>query len=206
MKIKTVVVGPIETNCHILCGTSTSIVIDPGAELSKIMRDTDGIALPITHIIYTHGHWDHTGVGRELKKATGAKLLMCKDDLNMLNMAATPTGLMFGAVGDPGVPDTFVCDGDKIRSGDMELVVLQTPGHSPGSISLLTEKILFSGDTLFKDSVGRTDLPGGDQHIIISSIRKKLFVLPDDVTVFPGHGGITNIKYEKKFNPYVSML
>ncbi len=190
MNLKSLTVGPLATNCYILSDT-TAIVIDPGAEPEIILSELDKLSVKLTHIIYTHAHWDHTGAGYELKKQTGAEVLMGKNEVDIF------------IEGETAGPDRLLEDGDHISSDGMELKVLQTPGHTPGSISLYLNTWLFSGDVIFFNSIGRTDLPGGDYGELEKSIRDKIYALDDNVKIFPGHGPETAVGWEKKNNPFV---
>ena len=207
MIIKAMPVGPIMANCYIVgCEqTKKAAVIDPGDEAEMILDTLKGLDLTAECIINTHGHFDHVGANLEMKEATGAPLVIHKDDAPMLDhvkQAAAAFGL---AVDNSPEPDRMVADGDEIEVGNLCFRVIHTPGHSPGGMSLLCEKALFVGDTLFQGSIGRTDFPGGDFDTLISSIQKKLFVLPDDVKVYTGHGPATSIGQEKRTNPFCRM-
>lgn len=207
MIIKCLAVGPIMANCYVLgCErTQGAVVIDPGEEADRILWTLEDLGLKVKYIINTHGHFDHAGANQELKNATGAPLLIHKEDAEMLSHlseAAAAFGLQ--AENSPP-PDQTIEEGDMIRFGDYELKVIHTPGHSPGGISLYTNGYLFVGDTLFAGSIGRTDFPGGDFKTLKSSIQNKLFPLGDDVRVFTGHGPETTIGEEKRFNPFVGV-
>ena len=204
MIIKSLAVGPIMANCFILgCEqTKKAVVIDPGDEGEKILLSLAEDKLSVEHIINTHGHFDHVGANRMMKDATGADLLIHALDAPMLN-SLSETAASFGlSVKNSPPPDKNVVDGDVISFGSIELKVIHTPGHSPGGISLYVDGYVFVGDTLFQGSIGRTDLPGGDYPTLISAIREKLFVLGDDVRVFPGHGPETSIGVERQYNPF----
>jgi len=205
--IKSLPVGPIMANCYILgCkDTSAAIVIDPGDDVDKILLVLAEAKLKVKYIVDTHGHFDHVGGNRKLKEATGADLLIHADDLPMLNHLQDAAA-SFGLSSDNSPPpDRLLADGDSISCGSITLQVLHTPGHSPGGISLFTPGSVFVGDTLFAGSIGRTDLPGGNFDVLKTSIHNKLFVLPDDVTVYPGHMGTTTIGQEKRHNPFVGL-
>ncbi len=203
MIIKSLTVGPIMANCYILgCEeTSAAIVVDPGDDVDKILLVLAEAKLKVKYIINTHGHFDHVGGNLKLKETTGADILI-HPMLNHLQEAAASFGL---SSDNSPAPDRLLKDGDNISCGSITLQVLHTPGHSPGGISLFTQGSVFVGDTLFAGSIGRTDLPGGDFNILKSSIHNKLFVLPDDVTVYPGHMGTTTIGEEKRHNPFVGL-
>jgi glyoxylase-like metal-dependent hydrolase (beta-lactamase superfamily II) len=197
-------VGPLQANCFIVgCEqTRKAVVIDPGGDADIILNALAKDKLTLTAIINTHGHFDHVGANKALQVATGATLMMHKLDAPMLQESvgsAAAWGLNVEASPEPG---RFLEEGDVIECGDIQLKVLHTPGHSAGGISLYTHGAVFVGDTLFSGSIGRTDLPGGDYDTLISSIKSKLFTLPDDTEVYTGHMASTTISQEKKFNPF----
>lgn len=204
MIIKLLEVGPLMANCYIIgCETTrVAAVIDPGDEAARILDTAGEKNLKIDYIINTHGHFDHVGANRKLKEATGAQLMIHRQDVPMLRSVSASAAVWGLKAEDSPDPDRILEDGNTIRVGDITLAVIHTPGHSPGGISLHTDKCVFVGDTLFAGSIGRTDFPGGDFNTLISSIRKKLFVLGDDVRVLTGHGPDTTIGREKQFNPF----
>jgi len=205
MIIKKLTVGPIMANCFILgCEkTKEAVVIDPGDEADRILWALSELGLTVKYIINTHGHFDHVGGNKEIKEATGADILINSFDAPMLSQLSAAAASFGLSVKNSPPPDQTLEDGDTISFGTITLKVIHTPGHSQGGIALFTDGNLFVGDTLFAGSIGRSDLPGGDLHTLISSIRNKLFVLDDDVRVFPGHGPETTIGQEKRTNPYV---
>lgn len=205
MIIKSLTVGPIMANCFILgCDdTKEAVVIDPGDDINKILLALSESKLTVKKIINTHGHFDHVGANKDLKNTTGAELLIHKADAPMLeelNMAASAFGM---SVENSPPADAYINDGDIISFGNMSIKVLHTPGHSPGSVSLLVEnECVFAGDTLFAGSIGRTDLPGGSYDTLISAVKEKLFTLDDNIKVYCGHGPETTIGREKQYNPF----
>ena len=203
MKIETLTVGPLGVNCYILHdGKGKGVVIDPGDEGAQIMATVKRLGIKVTHIINTHGHFDHIGANGYLKEATGAPLLIHDSDAEMLDRADIAAA-RFGLKADPSpAADRLISDGDTIESGSMELAVIHSPGHSPGGICLHTAEFLITGDTLFAGSIGRSDLPGGDQDQLLESVRSRLFVLGDTVEIYPGHGPTSTIGYEKNHNPF----
>ncbi|QTA86793.1 MBL fold metallo-hydrolase [Desulfonema magnum] len=204
MIIKVLEVGPIMANCYILgCEeTKECAVIDPGDETDRILLALAESALKVKYILNTHGHFDHVGGNKKMKDATGADILIHPLDAPMLNsLSASAANWGFSADDSPA-PDRTIEDGDTISFGNITLKVLHTPGHTPGGVSFYTNGNIFAGDTLFQGSIGRTDFPGGDYETLISGVRNKLFVLEDDVNVFPGHGPATTIGREKRFNPF----
>jgi hydroxyacylglutathione hydrolase len=205
--VKELTVGPIMANCFILgCEeTKEAAVIDPGDEADRILMTLAKSALTVKYIINTHGHFDHVSANKRLKEATGADILIHPLDAPMLNqLAAAASAWGFSSENSPP-PDRMLEDGDVVTVGNIELTVLHTPGHTPGGISLYTDGAVFVGDTLFAGSIGRTDFPGGDFDTLKSSIQRKLYTLNDDVAVYPGHMGMTNIGREKRTNPFVRM-
>ena len=210
MIIKSLPVGPIMANCYILgCEeTAAAVVIDPGDDVDKILLALAESKLTVNYIINTHGHFDHVGGNRQLKEATGADILIHAGDAPMLGHLKEAAA-SFGLSSDSSpAPDRLLEDGDSLSFGKITLQVLYTPGHSPGGISLYIPGVpgaVFVGDTLFAGSIGRTDLPGGNFDILKRSIHDKLFVLPEAVTVYPGHMGNTTIGREKRTNPFVGI-
>ncbi len=204
MIINNLTVGPIMANCFIVgCeNTREAAVIDPGDEPDKILLTLAGLKLKVKYIINTHGHFDHVGGNKKMKDATGADILIHSLDAPMLGYIAKSASAWGMNGEDSPPPDLMLKDGDEVKFGDITLKVIHTPGHSPGGISLYSDGVVFVGDTLFAGSIGRTDFPGGDFDTLISSIRKKLFVLGDDVRVFTGHGPETTIGAEKRYNPF----
>lgn len=186
--------------------TGDAVVIDPADNTKEILAEAQKNKLRINYIINTHGHVDHTGGNAEMQKLTGAKIIIHEDDAPML--ASTPAMIlrMFGAKQSPSA-DILVKDGDIISVGNVALKVIHTPGHSPGGMCLYTHGYVFSGDTLFVEAVGRTDLPGGSWQVMYKSIQERLFSLPDDTKVMPGHNygrtPTSTIGHEKKNNPSV---
>jgi hydroxyacylglutathione hydrolase len=208
MLLSTVVVTEFMTNCFILGDDKThhAFVIDPGGEADKILRQIESMGLEVIAIVNTHAHVDHIGAIRQIKDATGAQIMMHRDELPLLQ-AASRMGRLFGIhIEQPPDPDRFLSEGEEISLGNgISLSVLETPGHSPGGITLVTsdKKLCFAGDTLFAGSIGRTDLPGGDYHTLIASIKTKLIPLGDDVKVMPGHGPATTVGAERRYNPFL---
>jgi len=203
--LKSLAVGPIMANCYIIgCeSTKSAAVIDPGDEADRILKELAKDGLTLKYIINTHGHFDHVGGNYDLKKASGADIVIHPADEPMLaDLVKTAAAFGLSAQNSPA-PDRTVQEGDTISFGDITLRVLDTPGHSPGGISLHTDNMVFVGDTLFAGSIGRTDLPGGDFQTLISSIKTKLFPLGDDTKVYTGHGPATSIGQEKRANPFL---
>lgn len=204
MHVKQIPVGPLQTNCFILqCDqTSQAVIIDPG-DISQVLLD----AIQPFHIkgVYlTHGHFDHIGGVNRIIGETGAPLFIHEDDSVMLTDARANSSFLFGGNILVDYPAEYLKEGDIITFGECSLRVFHTPGHSKGSISFYAENdCIIAGDTLFRMSVGRWDFPGGDYDTLMSSIRKTFLSLPDDVTVYPGHGEATTIGFERLHNQFL---
>jgi hydroxyacylglutathione hydrolase len=201
------VVGPIQSNCYILgCErTREAAVIDPGGDADRILITLAKDKLRCLYIINTHGHFDHSADNKRLKEVTGAQLLIHPADAPMILHQSMGGGMWGLHVDNSPPPDRYLGEGDIITFGDISLKVLHTPGHSPGGISLVTDKMVFVGDTLFAGSIGRTDFPGGDEEGLLRNVRSKIFPLGDDVVVYPGHGPKTTVGRERKTNPFFSI-
>lgn len=203
MIIKTVVVGPLQVNCHIIGDEETgkAMVIDPGDEPDMILDVIRKNKLTVEYIICTHGHFDHVGAVGDLQKETGARIVMNEEDLNIYDSAAE-LAHYFGLELEPQpAPHIFLNEGDNINVGTLIFTVFQSPGHSPGGIVLYGEGVAVTGDTLFAGSIGRTDLPGGDEKKIGKSLGR-LFSLPGNTVVLCGHGPSSTIGKELKDNPF----
>jgi glyoxylase-like metal-dependent hydrolase (beta-lactamase superfamily II) len=202
MRYKLIVVGGLETNCGLVyCPAGKECaVVDPGAEPERIIAAIAEEGLRPVLLINTHGHVDHTGANREIKDKYGLPLLIHAADKDYLGRTHNLELSLFLGAHDSPPADRLLADGDVIEVGRGRLRVLHTPGHTPGGICLLGDGFLLSGDTLFFEGVGRTDLPGGDPRRLVSSIRDKLMTLPDDIVVLPGHGPLTTIGQERAAN------
>ena len=179
------------------------ILVDPSAPSEELLNDIRELALRITCIVNTHGHGDHIGGNEWFRQRLSTKLAIHEDDAAML----PDDKKNLSSYMDSPIPahhaDVILHDGDILPMGKYQIKVIHTPGHTKGCICLLVDKFLISGDTLFEQSIGRTDFPGGSHEQIIHSIKTKLFVLDEDVVVYPGHGPRTSIGMEKKSNPFV---
>jgi len=203
-EIHTLVVGQLQTNCYLITSRSEAIIVDPGDEPERILKFIKDIHTLPTRIVATHTHFDHVLGVDGVRKSTKVPFLIHSDDLPMLqSMQSRVRQFMGFEVPPPPKVDGYVKDNDLLRVGDETIRVIHTPGHSPGSISLLGDRFVLTGDALFNQSIGRTDLPGGDLETLIRSIRNRLFKLDDDTTVYPGHGRETTIGDEKLANPFV---
>ena len=207
MRITNLPSGALQANTYLAVDEKTNegFIVDPGGYnkvLTKEVRDND---VKIKYIILTHGHSDHIcGVNEHKAEFPDAKIVAYKDEEAMLDNPNLNQSPGFG-VPYSTKADILVSDGDELKVGDVTLKFIHTPGHTEGGMCIYVKeaKALFSGDTLFRQSIGRTDFPGGSYKEIMDSIRKKLFLLPDDTNVFPGHMGTTSIGFEKENNPFV---
>lgn len=204
MIVETLPVGMIQANCYLLGDESTreAVVIDPGGDSPVILKALMAKGLKPSAILVTHGHFDHVEGLASLKRATGAPIFVHRSDLPLVR-GMSSQGKMFGIrAEDAPEPDRFLEDGETVAVGQLEVKVLHTPGHSPGSLCYLAGKAVFVGDLLFAGSIGRTDFEGGDYAVLIRSVRTKIFTLPDDTVVYPGHGPATTVSMEKRTNPF----
>lgn len=208
MIVKQLLLSKMDTFCYILGDekSRTCALIDPAFDTDRILATVDEAGLKVKHIINTHGHSDHCAGNDAIKSATGARLMIHAADAEKLGKLLHSTfSRILGGKGSPP-PEITLEDGDTILIGDIQLTVLHTPGHTPGSICVYTAGHVFTGDTLFVQAVGRTDLPGGSSHQLISSVHRKIYTLPDDTVVWPGHHyGPTpssTVKIERETNPF----
>ncbi len=208
MKIESLVLNEIETNCYLLAceETGKGIVIDPGGEAGKIKEKIDEWKLKVKYIVNTHGHIDHIAANREVKEFQENEPLICihQEDAKMLNDAQKNLSLFVGQTGNSPPPDVLLKEGDRVEAGTLLLEVIHAPGHTEGGICLKSGDKIFTGDTLFAGGIGRTDLPGGSLETLLSSIRKKLLVLDERIKIYPGHGPSSTLGREKKNNPWLS--
>jgi hydroxyacylglutathione hydrolase len=203
--VKGMVVGVFQENCWVIGNrrTGEAVCIDPGDQPDEILAMARDMGVTIKAIANSHAHVDHILGVRGVQSVTGAKFYMHQEE-RPIAARAVETAQMFGQPAEPPPDaDFFPEDGDSIEVAGVKLTVIHTPGHTPGSLSYYSEGLLFSGDTLFAGSIGRTDLPGGDYDQEMASIIDKLLVLPDDTVVLPGHMMETRIGAEKEMNPFV---
>lgn len=209
MKVQTFAVGALFTNCYVVSCEKTreALLIDPGfdteAEAKKIFTYINENSLRVKFIVNTHGHPDHSCGNGLAKKNTEAPILIHELDAVMLGEAGKAVSQAFGFKDFSPMADVLLRHGDLVEFGEEKLRVLHTPGHSPGSISLLGKNLIFTGDTLFAGSVGRTDLPGGSYRDLMRSIKERIAILPEHFVVYPGHGPATTIGTEKRVNPFM---
>lgn len=213
MKITRLVVGPLATNCYVLQDepTGQTAVIDPGGDPQKIVACLQKSRSEPLYIINTHGHFDHVGGNRALKEQyPEAKLCIGEGDAPALAEDDPGRAVSFAQAVDSPEADVLLGEGDQLRVGQVTLDVLETPGHSPGGISLAAHDdsgtTLFCGDLVFAGGVGRTDLPGGDQAVLARSISRKILTFPDETVLRPGHGPETTVGREKSGNPFIAEL
>jgi glyoxylase-like metal-dependent hydrolase (beta-lactamase superfamily II) len=203
--IQTHVIGPLQNNTYVVVDdrSQRAAVIDPGMESEPVLEAIRSGGLTLEAVILTHGHFDHVFGTQLFRAATAASVVMHAADLPLLDDVAE-TARYFG-FSPPTVPrpDRLVRDGEEIRVGGLALRVLETPGHTPGGISLLLDDAVFVGDALFAGSVGRTDLAGGSLEVLLRSILDRLLALPDHTGVYPGHGPATTIGVERRDNPFL---
>jgi glyoxylase-like metal-dependent hydrolase (beta-lactamase superfamily II) len=204
-QIETLVVGSLQSNCYILWDNNLKqgAIIDPGHDSDIILRVINKIGIEIKYILATHGHFDHIGAVAPIQKALNVEFLAHKDDYFFIEDCKNAAHRWGIEIDQPSKPDRFIQDGDTINLGDFGLEVLHTPGHSPGSISFLHNSMVFVGDTLFQNSIGRTDFKKGSFELLSRSIKTRLYILPDNTLVYTGHGPITTIGNEKKYNPFL---
>ena len=194
LNIHTFPLGAYQTNCYIIhdANSDRCCVIDPGFEPQRILEELHRRGLTLEAVLLTHGHFDHVGAAKALAKKTGCEVYICGEDLSMPPMMTA---------GPLYYTKTYT-EGSKLTLAGLEIYVIHTPGHTPGSVCLMVENALFSGDTLFAGSCGRTDLPGGDWLTILTSLRR-LASFETNYWVYPGHGPSSTLTMEKKHNPYL---
>jgi glyoxylase-like metal-dependent hydrolase (beta-lactamase superfamily II) len=206
MHIKTMEVGSLCTNSYLVyCDDSKEgVIIDPGGDGDKIIQVIKDSGVEIKYILNTHGHHNHIGANKNLKDFTGKDLLIHEKDGEMLTSPKRNFSLFLGEENCGPAADGFLKDGDVISFGSCSLKVIHLPGHTPGGVGFYAEKegVLFSGDTLFYGSIGRTDLPGSDYQEMTKSLEK-LMKMPDETIVYPGHGPKTSVALEKEINPFI---
>ena len=208
MFLKTLPIGPVCANCYIICDENTRIgaVIDPGDFSPSLMRAINESGMTeLKYILCTHGHFDHIqGVSRLKEKFPESEILIGERDCVALNDSVVSLATLFGAPFYPAVADRVLKGGDKISIGDITLEVMDAPGHTVGGVMYYerNQGVLFTGDTLFKGSIGRTDFNGGDMVVLLNTLQK-IKRLPEDVKIYSGHGELTTVKYETTYNMYL---
>lgn len=205
MNISTITVGPFAMNCYLVGDTNTrqAIIIDPGAESEKLIKKIERENWQLLSIVNTHCHIDHAAEAAKIQKYFQVPFYIHQQEMPMLQMLPEQ-GKLFGITVEEIAQPSFLQEGDKLNIGSLSGTVLFTPGHTAGGISLLFGKHVFVGDCLFQDSIGRTDLVGGNYEQLIDSIKNKLLRLTDETKVYSGHGPVTTIGRERKYNPFLN--
>ncbi len=207
MKIYQLPLGPLQTNCYILACTTTkkAAVIDPAWDGKRIAEIVEKEGWQVSHILLTHSHFDHVGGLADLKTATNAPIYIHPEAVTMLENANLAASMWQLSVPQPPDADKMLAEGQVVQVGELNLQVLFTPGHAPGHVCfyLPDHHVIFDGDVLFQESIGRTDLPGGDFKLLMKNIHEKLMILPDETAVLSGHGDATTIGEERKNNPFL---
>ncbi len=203
--IDSIVVGPFAANCYFVKKSDSQkcVIIDPGGDAELLLDKLLDLNLELQALLITHGHIDHVMALSEISKKIPVPVYAHKDDKQLLENIKIQ-GQMFGlSEFEQPTISNWIQESDLIEIAGLKIKVLHTPGHSPGGCCYLLNSKIFVGDTLFESSIGRTDLPGGDYDLLISTIKTKLFSLPDEMIVYPGHGETTTIGHEKKYNPFL---
>lgn len=201
MEILSFVTSPFVENCYVLRDGGETIVIDPGEATDELMAALEGDN--VTKVVNTHAHIDHVGGNAAIVEKFGCELIIHADCVEMLR-GVSAQGQMFGmTVADSPEPTSLFDEGDVVTVGEISLKVFNCPGHATGHVGLLGDGFVFGGDVLFQGSIGRTDLPGGDFNVLMTSIKEKFLTLPDETIVYSGHGPNTTIGSERTANPFV---
>ena len=204
--IERLVVGPLATNCYILKSGVELAIIDPGGDAELILEKVRELGGTVKYVIDTHGHIDHIAANREVIEATGAELLIHELDARLLAAPDRNLSSLMGMKLTSPAPSRLLKEGDKVTVGEEELTVLLTPGHTPGGICLLASEYAFTGDTLFVDSIGRTDFPGGSDERMRESLDKLQRVLRKDTVIYPGHGEPGRFGRALLVNPFLGKM
>jgi hydroxyacylglutathione hydrolase len=207
--VETLTVGPLGCNCSIIADLEQkrAIVVDPGGHYERVKARLDALGVRVEAIVHTHTHLDHVGCTAELQRTSGATASIHEGDRFLYRLLPVQAALLGTSIPKSAEMDGGLVDGTSVRAGSLELGVLHTPGHTPGSCCFVVTSggrtQVFAGDTLFRGSIGRTDLWGGDPDAILRSIEGKLLTLPDDAVVVSGHGPATTIGEERAKNPFL---
>jgi hydroxyacylglutathione hydrolase len=209
MKIQTLTVGPVGCNCNIVAcpETGEAVIIDPGGNPERILAAVKAMGVHVKLLLHTHGHFDHILATGEVAKEVGGAILLHRNDRELYDLLPEQCRYFGFRAMRPPTPTRLLHGGESLPIGKLTAQVLHTPGHTPGSVGYYfgpEESVLFSGDTLFSKSIGRTDLEGGSLEDLVTSIQTKLYTLPVDTRVIPGHGFETTIGYERENNPFVT--
>lgn len=205
MNIKTIKATSYATNCYVVSEAQgdQGVIIDPAGAYDEIKGYIDEQSLEIPYILLTHGHGDHIGAVLQLKENYGSKVFIHEKDSYMLEDANKNLTNQLASGPIELAADEYVSDGQVIEVGSLKIKVIHTPGHTQGSVCYKIKNHVFTGDTLFASSIGRTDLEGGDREQILSSIKEQLLILPNETLIYPGHGAQTSLKKEKVNNPFI---
>jgi len=208
-EIKRILVTDLQTNCYLLSDSSgNAVVIDPGGNAAHILEYLHRDGLKLCQILNTHGHVDHIMGNSALREATGAPISIHYLDAPLLSDPLRNAAVLFGWTYQPHKPDHELHEGEMTGTAPMTFEVVHTPGHTPGSCSFLDREngIMFTGDWIFKNGIGRWDIPGGDYGALMRSVKEKFLPLPDHIKIYPGHGGESTVGAEKKRNPFITPL
>lgn len=205
IEIKSMTLGMVATNCYLIINKETkeALLIDPADNALRISNVIEENVCTLKAILLTHGHFDHIMALNELKKRYNVPVYAHEEEEDVLKQSSLNMSGMIGQI-YTAQADIYVKDGEHLKLAGLDIIVLHTPGHTKGGVCyyLSEEKVLMSGDTLFHCSIGRTDFPTGSMSQLVRSVKEQLFVLPDDVQVYPGHDSVTSIGYEKQYNPF----
>jgi hydroxyacylglutathione hydrolase len=199
--IKRIPAGVYAANCYVVMDEETkqAVILDPGGDSEDIIKGIEALSAEVKLILLTHGHVDHVGAVEELREKYNVPVYINKKDEDIINKG----DFIFGKLTSTDKPSSYISEGDELRIGELVVKCIETPGHTPGGMSFLIGDNLFTGDTLFAGSIGRTDFTGGDFDTLIHSIKTKLLVMKDDVKVFSGHGPQSTIGRERQTNPFL---
>ena len=205
MIIKQYIAGPIEANNYLVADEKSkeAVLIDCSETVEKLLSDVKELGVKVKYILLTHGHFDHVMGINDMKKKLGTKVLINAKDKSQVEMTKTILSTFGINIEKNPEYDEFIDENTELKIGEIPIKIFETPGHTEGGMSYLIQNKVFTGDTLFKQYVGRTDLPGGDFSKLVNSIKNILYKLDDETEVFPGHGDMTTIGYEKKHNEIV---
>lgn len=204
MEYKKLTVGDFGVNCYIVYENGAGVVLDPGGDAESIINAIDSMGITLKGILLTHGHFDHVGAVKTIKDKYNAPIYMSLADEYMVEDPSKNVGAMFGLGNFEGFKaDKYVKDSEVLNFGEFKLTAYSTPGHTPGCVSYLGDNFILSGDTLFKDGIGRYDFPGGDVDVLMGSIERVYMPLEDSIEVLPGHNETTTMGREKELNIYI---
>lgn len=205
LEVQRIVVGPLQANCYLVIDQESreSLVVDPGAEAGRILEQIRRFQAQVKLIVLTHSHGDHIGGVEEIKNETGAFLAVHSLEADWIVDPEMNLSALIGMPISTPPADRMLDEGDEIQLGRSILQTIHTPGHSPGGLTLKTDGLIVCGDLIFQEGIGRTDLPGGDMTVLMNTIREKIYTLPEETVIHPGHGNPTSVGYEKRSNPFV---